>query len=82
MKTWRMRIACWIPKAINTHSECVIIIAFPLQQWFHERASMLRYTCIACLVGPVILHSSCCILLTFKCATKFSTKLQNSFINI
>ena len=25
-------------------------IAFPLQQWLHERASVLRYTYIACLV--------------------------------
>ena len=29
--TWRMRIACCTPKAKNTHSECVILIAFPLQ---------------------------------------------------
>ena len=28
---WRMRIACWIPKATNTDLECVILIAFPLQ---------------------------------------------------
>ena len=28
----------------------VILIAFPQQQWFRERASMLRYTYIACLV--------------------------------
>jgi len=34
----------------NTHSEYVILIAFPLQQWLHERASMLRYTYIGCLV--------------------------------
>ena len=27
-----------------THSEYVIFIAFPLQQWLHERASMLRYS--------------------------------------
>jgi len=33
-----------------THSDCVILIAFPLQQWLHERASMFRYTCTACLV--------------------------------
>ena len=33
---WRMRIACWIPKAINTHVSCVILLAFPLQQWLHE----------------------------------------------
>jgi hypothetical protein len=45
----RMRIACWIPKATNTHSEYVILVAFPLQQWLHERASVLRYTHIASL---------------------------------
>ena len=33
MKIWRMRID-WIPKATNTHSEYVILIAFPLQQWW------------------------------------------------
>jgi len=48
--TWRMRIACWIPKATNTHSEYVIPIALPLQQRSHERASMLRYTYTACLL--------------------------------
>jgi hypothetical protein len=42
MTTWRMRIACWIPKATNTHSEYVILIVSPLQQWLHEGASMLR----------------------------------------
>jgi hypothetical protein len=30
---WRMRIAWWIPKATNTHSQYVILIDFPLQQW-------------------------------------------------
>jgi hypothetical protein len=28
---WRLRIACWIPKATNTLSEYVILIDFPLQ---------------------------------------------------
>jgi len=50
MAIWRMRIATWIPKATNTHSEYVIRIAFPLQQWLHERPSMLRYTYSAFLV--------------------------------
>jgi hypothetical protein len=36
----RMRSACWKPKATNTHSEYVTLIAFPLQQWLLERASM------------------------------------------
>jgi len=47
---WRMRIACWIPKATNAHTDSVILIAFPLQQWLHSSASILRYTYIACLV--------------------------------
>jgi len=29
---WRMRIACWITKATTTHSEYVMLIAFPVQQ--------------------------------------------------
>ena len=45
-----MCIACCIPKATNTHTEYVTFIAFPLQQWLRERASVLRYTYIACLV--------------------------------
>jgi hypothetical protein len=52
MTIWDMRIVCWIPKATNTHTGCVILIAFALQQWLYERASMLRYTYIACLVHP------------------------------
>jgi len=29
----RMRFACWITKAADTHSEYVILIAVPRQQW-------------------------------------------------
>jgi hypothetical protein len=43
-------IACWIPKSLQTHSEYVTLIAFPLQQWLHERASMLRCKYIVCVV--------------------------------
>ena len=39
---WNMRIACWLIKATDTHSEFVIIIAFPRQQRLRERASILR----------------------------------------
>jgi hypothetical protein len=47
----RLRVACWIAKTTDPHSEYVILsIAFPQQQWLHERTSMLRYTYIACLV--------------------------------
>ena len=50
MTIWCMRIACWTAKDADIHSEYVILIALPLQQWVHERVSMLRYASIACLV--------------------------------
>ena len=46
---WRMHMACWIPKATNTHSEHVTFTALPLQQCLHERSSMLRYSTVHCL---------------------------------
>jgi hypothetical protein len=49
MKVWHIHIAGWIPKATNTHSEYVILIAFTLTQWLGERACMLRLYYIACL---------------------------------
>ena len=43
MTIWRTRIARWIPKATNMHSDYVSLIAFPLQQWLHERAPIFIY---------------------------------------
>jgi hypothetical protein len=53
---WRMRIACCILEATNKHSQYVILLDFPLQQWLHELASMLRYTHIACLDSNVTVY--------------------------
>jgi len=50
MTIWRMPIVCWITKVTETVSEYEIRIAFPLQQWLHEHASVLIYTYI---VSPV-----------------------------
>jgi hypothetical protein len=50
MTVCRMRIACWITKSTDTHSEYVALISFPLQQRLHELAAMSRYTYVACLV--------------------------------
>jgi hypothetical protein len=46
---WRTRIAFWTPKTTKTHTEYVILTAFPQQQWLHESVSMLRYMSTACL---------------------------------
>jgi hypothetical protein len=40
--------------ATNTHSEYVILIAFPLQQWLHKRAAILRYIYITCHVKCLV----------------------------
>jgi hypothetical protein len=50
---WRMRIVFWVPKATNIHSENVTLFDFPVQQWLHESASVLRYTYNACLVNMI-----------------------------
>ena len=42
MTTWRTRISRCLPTAANTHSEYVVLIDFPLQQWLYDRNSMLR----------------------------------------
>ena len=50
MTIWHMRIACRIPNATNTHSQHVLLIAFALQLWLHEHASMLRYSTVPVLL--------------------------------
>jgi hypothetical protein len=44
----RVRIACWITKATDTHSEYVIFIVLLPQQLLHERDLVYRYTPIVC----------------------------------
>jgi hypothetical protein len=39
--TWRMRFACWITKATDTHSKYVMRIALAQQQLLLKRASTL-----------------------------------------
>jgi len=67
----RMRIACWIPEAVNTHSEYVTITAFSPQQWLHERASMSRCTYITFLVKTLKLLVLHVTLLTYYLLTYY-----------
>jgi len=50
MSIWRMLNACWKTKVTNTHSEYVILIAFPQQQRLYESASILhdKICCLSC----------------------------------
>jgi hypothetical protein len=51
MTTWRMRTACWIPRATNIHSKYVILIAFPRKPWLYDRDPMLFCTYIVFCFG-------------------------------
>ena len=50
MKIWHMCILCWIPKASNTHSGYVILIAFPQQRGCTNTPHCYVYTYIGCPV--------------------------------
>jgi hypothetical protein len=75
MTIWRMRIACWIPKTTNPSSQYLIIISFPLQQWLHERPSMLRYMYIACFVETF----SCQIASIYSLLWMYTLRIMTSF---
>ena len=51
--TQRMRIACWIPKATNTHSEYVIFVFFSTAAKVARRRHHITITPNACPVSPV-----------------------------
>ena len=57
MKTRLIPIACWAPKATNGHFRLYNVYCFPLQQRLNERATLLRYTSIACFVHCCITSS-------------------------
>jgi hypothetical protein len=54
IKIRRMRLACWIPKAPNTHSEHVILTASQLQQFLHERPQYCVSTYIYVLLIVIV----------------------------
>jgi hypothetical protein len=68
MTIWRMRIACWIPTVTDTHSQYVILIAFPRQQLFRESASMIR-SYVHCLCV-------CIFFFTFQIVYQFTCSVQ------
>jgi hypothetical protein len=49
MAVWRMRIACWIPKAAGTHSEYEYLLFFHRNKDCTKAPQLFRYTCMHCL---------------------------------
>ena len=73
MTIWCMRIACWIPKATNTHSECVSLIAFRLQQCLHERTLMSHYSSFPALF-IIILVRDCTVVQSYLSISELRVK--------
>ena len=63
MTIWRMRVACWLTKATNTHSEYVIIIVF----FFHyDSGCMNASQCYGIPILPIII-----LVMTFHLYSRF-----------
>jgi hypothetical protein len=88
MTIWNMCIACWIPKATNTYLEYVIPVVFPLQQWLHKNALVLRYSTwpvFFMLMSNTLLITVCVhdlyfkssMILSFGSSTAFTLGSQN-----
>jgi hypothetical protein len=56
-KTWRMRMAYWIPKATQKLRVCNTY-CFSTAKILHERASLLLYTYTACLLSHYITYDT------------------------
>jgi hypothetical protein len=47
---WRIRIACWITKVTNTHSECVMFFSFSWKFKLHSDVTKWRALCMMTFV--------------------------------
>jgi hypothetical protein len=60
MTIWRIRVACWIPKATNTYSEYVRHIYIPLQQLKLPRLHITVFSNpLFLLLKDAFIHRSC-----------------------
>ena len=56
-----MLFACWKTKAIDTHSEYVIFIVLPQQQWFFKRLSVYA------VCSTYVAHYASCFMYVCVC---------------
>ena len=57
MTTWRMRIACCTPWATNTHTGCVILIAFLQQERTRLNVTLYVHSCQQKSIGLIFSKS-------------------------
>jgi hypothetical protein len=74
-----LSFVCWIPKATNTHSTYVILIAFPQQQdYANTPKGYFKYTLLSCylfgIMQHIILYQINIIWLKLRTLVHFSSK--------
>ena len=84
IKTWRMRLACWITRAANTHSGYIKRIAFPLQHWLQKSASVSRnmYMYLPCSGMVVWCYRSSVTIITKICLLEWKYLSAGLFCKI
>jgi len=78
MTIQRMRFACWMTKSTDTHSEYVILMAFP-QQWLRERACLVRFLItdeVTSISSPCFINSKLIFLTKKKSAMTVRHELK------
>ena len=82
--THMLAVTCTRARTYTHTDQYIILIAFPQQQWFRERASLLRYTYITCLVKVwniyVSHHWWHTFLATPTCLFKFRIALRDVLV--
>jgi hypothetical protein len=75
----RLRIVCWITKATDTHSEYVILTAFPANNGYANAPQCYVYTTLPAMSIPVKsdLRSTRC---TQLCSVKLSTRYLTEYV--
>jgi hypothetical protein len=83
-KIRHLRFKCWLDKAIDTNSECVLFIAFPRQQYLRKLTTILQLYvhCLKCFAFSLANRSVWIVLTTkFPHATyQYKYVLRNMFL--
>ena len=69
--TQRMRIACWITKPTDTHTESLLTYCYSNAKLLHKRACANVHMYIACLVHPLAI-AYCVYQFRYKIISTFS----------
>ena len=84
MTTWLLRIACWIPKGIDTHSECHLFCFSTATMFARKRRTVtLDLHCLSCLILELDIANwvKCKVVLVLNYAPRYESVWNSGCIN-